>query len=181
MRAVFGGYNIPSQTFMSGRFLFKFAVKLTRTGSQRRTVFLAFPLLNKGLDFRVKCQDMVPPAANVLAYPSVHQMTVWVRPRCQALTISKETNNNKQAKERGSYILARNIKKKLSFIDISHLFIYQNWLIFFSSLSGPNNCWITKHSLLPYVFVVGVPSINSHTFWYTYRCTCTCILYSACM
>lgn len=43
----------------------------------------AFSLLNKGLDFRVKCQDTVPPAVNVLA--------VWVMPRCQALTVSMET------------------------------------------------------------------------------------------
>lgn len=26
-------------------------------------------------------------------------MTVWVKPRCQALAVSRETNNNKQVKE----------------------------------------------------------------------------------
>lgn len=84
-------------------------------GSQRGTFFFwAFPLLNKGLDFRVKCQDTVPPAVNVLAY-SVHQMTVWVKPRSQALTITKETNNNKQAEEwtRDSYTSVRPKKKVL--------------------------------------------------------------------
>lgn len=89
---------MPSQTFnVSGGV---FVARLTSMSSQRSPVFLGFPLLNVGLNFRVKCQcqDMVPPAANVLAY-SVHQMTVWVMPRCQAPTISKETNNNKQAEE----------------------------------------------------------------------------------
>lgn len=60
--------------------------------------FTVFPWPNKGLDFRVKCQcqDMVPPAVHVLAF------TKWLsgpRLRCQALTISKATNNNKQAEE----------------------------------------------------------------------------------
>lgn len=51
---------------------------LTSTSSLRTTVL--FLSVNKGSDFRVKCQgqETVPPAANRLAC-SIHQMTVWVK------------------------------------------------------------------------------------------------------
>lgn len=123
MQKVFVGFNMPSQTFMSERF---FATRSTCVGSRGASFFWgAFPLLNKGLDFSVKCQcqDTVPPAVNVLA--------VRVMPRCQALAISKETNNNKQAEEwtRDSHMSVRQ-KEKRKLQCIAFIILHNSFVLF---------------------------------------------------
>lgn len=61
---------------------------------------------------------MVPPAANVLAY-SVHQMTVWFKPRCKALYPRKQTITNKLRNEHVTFIYRLDRKKTLNFINLS--------------------------------------------------------------
>lgn len=99
MRGNSGGYNMPRQTVCQR--LFFLVCQFNKHGFPRGAQCVRpFPLLNKGLDVRVKCQcqDTKPPAANVLAH-SLQQMAVWVMARCQASIVTKETNTNKQAEE----------------------------------------------------------------------------------
>lgn len=114
---------MPSETFMSekGVFYFFLCSQVNKQVPKGAPFFLGLSITEqKGWisESNVKCQDTVPAAVNVLAY-SIHQMTVWVKPRCQALTISKETNNNKRAQEWTRDISVRQKKKNLSFSGLS--------------------------------------------------------------
>lgn len=100
---------------LCGREGFFLAPRLKSRDSQRDTFFGGLSITEQRVGVRCQCQDTVPPAANLLAY-SVHQMTVWVKPRCQALTVSRETNNNKR---RNAHVTLPHISQSKRFRDES--------------------------------------------------------------